>query len=84
MSPPERDFETEFWDIIVAHAERDPIVRRWAAKIALEEELGIGFSGVPAMMYASMYNNFGLGPERTDQVIELSKGRIKEQSNGQA
>lgn len=77
----ERDFEIEFWDIAVAYAERDHIVRRWVAKI-MEENVETDFLDLPALFQAYVYENFGLNAERATEVVELGKERLEEHARG--
>ena len=78
-----RDFETEFWDIVAHNARRDHIVRRWASRI-VEEETNISFIELPQNFYGYLYDNFGLNAERATRVLELSKEDARGISDGQA
>lgn len=79
----ERDFEAEFWDIVVAYAERDHIVRRWAAKI-MAENVDTDFLELPPLAQIYIYENYGLNAERATEVVELSKEKAEKRARGEA
>lgn len=67
----ERDFDTEFWEIVTYMAARDHIVRILASS-AVENSTEINFNDLPPNAQQYVYDNFGLNTELASKALSLA------------